>query len=390
MKIKLLSALILSVTVAAFGFVAAANAQSFRSGTSPTIRSDEVVDGSAYLAGTTIDVAGSVDGDLFCAGQEVTISGDIDGDILCAAQTIHFTGTASGDLRLTAQMVTIGGSVGGSASIASQTVTIEGGGSVGKDATFASQKTSIKGQVSRDLVVASDSFILDARVGRNVTADANDIKLEAGTDVAGTFTYTSPELFTEADDAIISGEVNYTERDRNNSPASNVYNPLWMILWALMLIASAIIFALLFPRVLFKVSRVSVGSPSKAFVALLVGFVAVVAIPFIAFIFMATIVGIPFAILVLLAWSLIVAVSGVFAAYYVGRLVWRNPSNNIILATFVGALIIVLLLMIPFVNIFIMILCVSYGSGVLLMYLRNHFEQPKYDIPVERSRSNAA
>jgi len=390
MKKRLIGVAILSLALTLFGFVAVTNAQSFRSGDSSTIKRDEVIDGSAFVSGSNVDVAGTIDGDLYCAGQDVTISGDVSGDILCAAQTIRFTGTATGSVRLAAQIITLGGSVGGGASIAGQTITVESQGSVERDATFASQNVTIRGRIARDAVIGASSFILDSSVGRNVTVNANEIKLETGATVGGDFNYTSPHLFSKAEEATISGEITYNESEQKDTPNISAFNPLWMILWALMLIASAVIFALLFPRVLFRVGRVSIGSPSKAFIALLIGFVAVVAVPFIALLFMVTIVGIPFAFLVLIGWTLIVAMSGVFAAYYVGRLVWRNQSNNIILATFVGSVIIALLMMIPFFNIFITILGVSYGSGVLLMYLRNHFEQPTYDIPLDRPRGKTA
>jgi len=383
MKVKILGVAVLSMMLAVFGFVAITGAQSFQTGQSSTIKSNEVIDGSAYIASSTIDVAGTVDGDLYCTGQNVSISGTINGDILCAAQTINFTGTASGNIRLAGQVVTVSGAVGDSATVASQTVTVENQGSIGRDATFMSQSVTIRGQVLRDVVVGSESMTLDATVGRNVTATVNNLKLESKTNVGGSFSYTSPQTFSKASGASIAGPVNYTELKQEQYVNNKVYNPFIMILWGLMLIVSAIIFALLFPGILHRVTREGVVSPTKALLAILIGFVGGVAMPIIIFLFFVTILGIPFAIVLLLGWCLIVAASGAFAAYFIGRLVWRK-QENIVLATLIGALIIAVLLMIPIVNIFITILCVSYGSGALLMYLTNRLKSPKYNEPIVR------
>ena len=382
MKIKFVGAAVLTLALALFGFVAVSNAQSFRTGESPTVTSGEVIDGSAYLSGTTIDVAGTIEGDLYCAGQNVTISGTVDGDILCAAQTISFTGTVTGDVRLAGQIVTVGGNVGQGASIAGQTITIESRGSIERDATLSGQNIIVRGEVSRDLVGASGSMIIDADVGRNVTATVDSLKLDSKANIAGTLSYTSPKTLSRADGATVVGEVNYSQQKQQQSVNNNAYNPAKIIIGALMLIVSAVLFALLFPRLLYRVTQESIASPSKGLIALLVGFVALIAAPFIVILLMATILALPLAFVVLLGWCFIVALSGVFAAYYLGRLVWRGQSN-IVLATLVGALILAVLLLIPIVNFFVVIFSISYGSGAALLFLKSRFRAPKYEVAAQ-------
>jgi len=378
MKLKILSIVILSLTLATFGLVAVSGAQSFRTGDTSTISSSEVIDGSAYIAGSIVDVAGTIDGDLYCAGENVTISGTVKGDIICAAQTLNFTGTTTGDIRLGGQTVTVGGAVDGSATIAGQTITLESKGSIGRDATFAGQNTIIRGEVSRDINVGSETLLLDSTVGRNVTADVNYLKLEAATDVGGVFNYTSPQTFTKADGANIVGAVNYTERSEEATSAAN-FDPTGVVIAILMLLVSSVMFALVFPQVLHNVTRKSVSSPSQALLSVLVGFVAGIVMPVVIGLIMVTILGIPFGIVVLIAWCLIVASSGVFAAYSIGRFMWPS-QRNIILATLIGALIISVLLFIPLVNIFVVIVSVSYGSGVVLRYLQKYFKAPNYSL----------
>ena len=381
MKLKILGVAILSLTLATFGLVAVSGAQSFRTGDTSTVSSSEVIDGSAYIAGSIIDVAGIIDGDLYCAGENVSISGTVNGDIICAAQTLNFTGTTTGDIRLGGQTVTVGGTVDGSATIAGQTITLESQGSIGRDATFAGQNTIIRGEVLRDISVGSETLLLDSIVGRNVTADVNYLKLEAATKVAGVFNYTSPQTFTKVDGASIAGAVNYTERAEGNNSNAAAFDPAGVMIMILMLITSAIMFALVFPQVLNRVTRNSASSPSRALLSVLVGFIAGIVTPVVIVLLMVTVLGIPFGLVVLLAWSLIVASSGVFAAYYIGRVVWPS-QGSIILATLIGALLISVLLFIPILNIVVFVLCVSYGSGAILRHLQQYFKAPNYDLTV--------
>lgn len=92
---------------------------------------------------------------------------------------------------------------------------------------------------------------------------------------------------------------------------------------------------------------------------------------------MFTIVAIPFVFIVLLAWALMLVVSVFFTAYYIGRVAWQK-QNNIVLAMFTGALIVALLLLVPFLNVFVFFLSVWYGSGALLLYAKTRWVAPRY------------
>lgn len=379
MKIKIIGITLLSLTVSLFLFATVAGAQAFRTGEVSTVASGETIDGAAYLAGSTVNVAGTINGDLHCAAQNVTISGDIDGDILCAAQTINITGRVTGNVRLAAQTITVSGEVGRSATIAGQTVTIDGRGSIGQDVTIASQIANVNGAVARDAVIGATTVTVNTTIGRNVTADVDMLTVGGDARVAGTLDYTSSRQFSKADNAVISGKVTYHYTDREKTANANAYNPLATFVWLLMLITSAIIFVLLFPRVPHRVTSESVASVSRAWLTVLVGFVTAIVMPFLVVILALTMLGLPFALVAGLAWVLILAISGVFTAYYIGRVVWRN-QHNAVLTMLTGAAILAILLVIPIINIFVALLSLWYGSGAVLIYLRGLYTTPRYDM----------
>ena len=83
-----LAAFIFSVFLS-FIWGASLHAQSIRRGMTVNVARNEVVNGSVWASGNTIDVSGTVNGDLYCAGQTVDISGTIHGDVLCAVSYTH-------------------------------------------------------------------------------------------------------------------------------------------------------------------------------------------------------------------------------------------------------------------------------------------------------------
>jgi len=379
MKLKLLGVAVVSLLLSLFVFVGVTNAQVFKTGDSPTITSSDTVDGSAYMSGSTIDVAGNVNGDLYCAGQNVTISGTIDGDILCAAQTISVTGQVTGDIRIAAQTINMSGTVGKSATLMGQTIRIESQGRIGQDATLTGQDVAVNGQIVRDLVVASAVTTIDTTIGRNVTANTANLRLGSVAVIQGTLNYTSPQELSQASGAAVVGEVNYTQATQQKPENVYAYNAIGALVWVLMLLVSALIFALLFPQTLRDVTNKSVTSPLYVLINMAVGFVAGIVIPFAVFFLIITVLGIPFAFVVVLAWLLILALSGVFAAYYVGRIVWRRQTN-VVLSMVVGTGILVLLSVIPILNILVVFLSVVYGTGAQLMRLKDTFVKPQYDV----------
>ncbi len=386
MKAKILGVLMLTF-VSVFVFTAIASAQTFRTGQSATIPSNETIDGSAFVSGSAVDIAGKINGDLYCAGQNITISGEVDGDVLCAGQTITLSGTVTGSARLAGQTVAISGDVKGSATTAGQTVTLEGTGKVGRDALLLGQSVNLDGQIARDAVIASNSASVSAGVGRNVTANVETLTLNQGASIAGRLDYTSPNKLTKDAGANVVGKTTYNQQKVEQRQHGG-YNIAAVIIWGLMLLVSAIIFVLLFPRELHRATDPALASPAGTFLAIGVGLVAGIVMPIIILLLIITVLGIPFALAVLLAWILILALSGTFAAYFIGRLIWRAQSNAVLIML-AGALVIIILLMIPIVNILVFLLSVWYGTGAIILQLKKLAVAPRYDmrIPKVRSRS---
>jgi hypothetical protein len=111
--------------------------------------------------------------------------------------------------------------------------------------------------------------------------------------------------------------------------------------------------------------------------SLLFGFIALVCIPMAAIILLLTVVGIPLAMLVVMAYLILLAVGYVSTAVAFGDAALRayRPADAIrsswrLLATIVAMLVLTFAARVPFVGALILFLAMIAGIGAILMALR--------------------
>ena len=308
--------------------------------------------GPQFYSGLAVDVSGEVDGDVYASGQSVTISGNVTGDVIAAAQTITITGTVDGNVRLAGGSVTISGDVSRSGTVFAGTVIITDAGSIGNDLVSAGGDVAIAGEVGRDLLVSTGQLTVDGRIGGNVTYQSDTAaRIRAGA---------------------VSGTVERIERQQppqvEVSPWAVFVGWLLGLLYALVALSLiTIAAALLVPRLLQRVTDHLVPSPWKA---LLVGFVASIAVPIALLALLVSIIGAPLAFAGLSVWLVLTFATFVYGAYYIGRLLFRGNQHPVLKAL-VGGVILIVALQIPWLNIVVWAAMVFFGLGAQLLAIHS-------------------
>lgn len=373
---KKLLGLLLLIIAPVLLWAGAANANSFRSGDSVTVPSGQNVDSTLWVSGNSIDIAGTVEGDVFCIGRNVAISGTVNGDIFCAAQTIRISGSVNGDIRLAGQTVSVSSEVDGSASIAAQSVSMEQSSRVGRDASIAAEDVSLNGAVGRDAALAAANIGIAGDIGRNVKASTEKLRLESGASVGGDLTYTSAAEADVAAGAEVAGaSLRYDppEQDRRSAWGfPDLAFGLYMLVSILIVALAAV---LLVPGAFQQISGIALSRPLKV---LLVGLAANLLFPVLFVVLLFTVLGIPLALLLLVAWLLVLAVGWLSFYYYIGRLVLRD-STNVILMMLAGTLIVAIVMVLPIIGGIVFLAALWMGTGMVLLRLREWYRRPVYD-----------
>ncbi|MGH7218560.1 MAG: hypothetical protein ACREGE_03920 [Candidatus Microsaccharimonas sp.] len=328
-----------------------ANAQSVHK-SGDVIAQTEKVDGSFFAAGSTIQVTDSVNGDVYIGGQTVTVAGNVTGDVIVAGQNVTISGTVAGSVRVMAQTVTISGDVEGSVSALAQTLTIGDEATIKNDLAFAGQSVTINGTVGRDVTGAVERFHIGGSVGRDVH-------------------YTSEVALTKNQSATIGGEVQYTVAEQYTPRQDFGAKVSGWLYGIVALVFATLLVALIAPRWLRSATERAHVAPWKAMLA---GFLGFVFIPFAIIVLFITIVGIPVAIALIAAYIVLIGLGYVFAAYYVGRLIFRNKQNTALQAI-VGAIIYSALLLIPIVGFIAGLLGGLIGFGSVALDIAKRVEQ---------------
>lgn len=382
MRRKLLGLILLAVVLVA-GFWGVAGAQqNFRAGNTTLVRANETIDSALWAAGRTIDIAGTVDGDVYCAGQHVTVSGTVNGDLLCAAQTIVVSGEIQGDVRIAAQTVTLSGSVADSVTVAAQSFSQGGDSTIGRDTSIAATDITLSGTTGRDLAFTAQNATINGQVDRDVSATVNRLQIGPDAQITGDLAYTSANNAQIASGAVVEGEVTKSapkkgdgKQDRTAGEAILAWLGSYLyFLAAALLVALAL--ALLFPQAIHAIAGVGLASPWES---LLTGIVAALVVPAISIILMLTVIGIPLALVLLLAWLLLQVFAGVVSAYYLGRIVWR-AQRNVILTMLIGVALLTLLYFVPVVGFIAFILAMLLGTGMILLALGRRRPKPAYAV----------
>ncbi len=371
------------------GWVTIAHGQSFQTGTNVTVAAGQTMDSTLYAAGSSIDIAGTVNGDVFCAGQNVTISGTVRGDVMCAGQSVSLTGSVSGDIRLVGQNVTLGGHVAGNASLAGQTMIIESRAQIAGDLGIAGQDATLNGTVGRDLAATSNNLIINSAIGRNVKASVQQLTLQSHAVVGGNLAYTSDQDLLKDKAALVRGSVTRSAPPAHENNAGAILG-VGLVLALYMLVAFlllTLVLVLLMPRIFHVATEAARRSLGKTF---LVGFLASFIVPVALVTLLFTVVGIPLALFAGLIWLVIVLLAGPFAAYLTGRLLLQNTSvNNAIWTMLLGAAVLGVLNLIPFIGGLVALVALWFGLGTLLLRLWYHYQKPHYQMAAESAAVTA-
>lgn len=332
---------------------------------------------SLYKAGRDVNITGTVNGDIFCAGQTITVDATVNGDVICAGQTVTVTGSISGNVRLAGQSVTLGADVKHAASLAGQDVTIQSNARIGSDLSLAAQTATVDGRVGRDIRAASNTLGLDSVVGRNVDATVNKVELTGGAVINGDLTYSSPNraALHRQSGAQVIGQLTGKLTKTNNGNRM-AWRGAWVlaVYWAVIMVVFALVLVALFPQFFSRWNQVARSRPGWS---LLTGFVAMFVVPAIIVALLASIIGVPLGLFLLGLWLIEAALSGPVAAYYLGSQILR-AERRIPLVMLVGAVVLMIVYLIPVIGWLIMVLAYWLGSGTLLLNLKRAYPKPNY------------
>jgi cytoskeletal protein CcmA (bactofilin family) len=335
----------------------------------PTPSVTVVTGGSVFRGGETVVIDESVDGDVYCAGQSVTIRGLVTGDVICASQNLSIEGKVFGNVRVVGQHVNLSSSVGRNVTVLGQSITLSQQASIAGELLAAGQTMTLSGTVGKGAKVAAQSVSLNGQVRGDVFVAAETFDIGNGTVIDGALSYQATKQITVPASAHVKGPVTFTQAEEHKSPKKNI-----SVAWPAKAVGSILIYMgvglliIIFTKKLFP--AITGHMREKPLGTLLLGVAGVVLVPFVLLVLTLTIIGIPVAFLVGIAYALVLMVAKLFTAVIVGQWVLEalvpKAKGNAVYQVLVGVPITFLTLKMPFIGAVLSPFALFWGTGGII------------------------
>ena len=348
---KFLNYSVLFVFVLLFGFnVRAKELNHFYAKADDSITFKDEVNGSAMLAGESVDVDGYVNGINFSAGNKVKFNGQSDYMFL-AGNSINVDGDVLKDVAIAGNIINIGNKANLQRDAVIAGSDIEIGGIIGRNVTIYGAKVSIK----------------NASIYGNVRIFAQEIKVDDTSFIAGKLSY--PE---DANVSISSNVKNVVktspiQTDRGDDLANYLMSRVWSLM-SLVLIFSllSLLIPKLFENIQKRYEKVDFNRGVQTFTK---GIVFLILVPVLCLMLLMIPFGIPLSLIIFALYIIIIYLSKLFAGYFVGYKLWQkffNNSINMLVVGLFGITILFVLDLIPIVRYFVMAFSLLFGIGIII------------------------
>jgi hypothetical protein len=320
-------------------------------------------------AGADVDVSANAAGSLWAAGARVAVSGNIAGDATVAGATIALTGSIGGNAKVAGAVLDLTGKVTGNAKLGGASVSIATNSEIGGSLDVGAANTKFGGHVTGPVTISGAAITFAGTADADVKLTGAQVIVGPGAHITGNLTVVSNR------DAQIDPAATITGQIQRVGPPS-WWNSITWWMWAgaiavvivLGTVLAGVVLMLFGGRIFTIATDHARLRPLSSF---LIGLVTAIIVPAVAIILMATLAGLSIGIGLLLALPLLfvlghaVAAAGIAAGIFI-----RSPTPigiaRSLLMLIVGALIIVLIGLIPWVGWIAVFIILLLGFGALV------------------------
>lgn len=265
-------------------------------------RVDRVAGDDRFTAGGSVTVTTPVTGDLMAAGGEVRIDSRIGGDLVAAGGNVRVLGDVGESAFVAGGQVHFDARVRRSVRAGGGHVEVGPKAELGGNLSVAGGQVRIEGPVFGYVQAAGGRVVLDGPIGGDVWVTGGRVLLGPNARIGGALHYAAQAELEQDPAAIVKGgieklpfEAGWPRRDEVSEHRFGAGRWLWTA--GLMALAAIVVGAA--PAFAARTSNVLRQRP---WFALLLGFIVLACVPIAAILLLVTVLGIPLALLALLAY----------------------------------------------------------------------------------------
>jgi len=272
----------------------------------------QTLNNDLYVWAQTAIVDGAVKGDVVAFAQSLTINGTVDGDVIAFAQTLRINGTVTGSLRLFTQGTSINGTVQHGVTAFTNHIQIGRDGHVARGLTVSTAQLGVEGTVGGDILgLIADTAITGKVQGTTLIRGAS-LSVAPGAVLTGPVYFHGKKQPEIAAGTALAGVHYFAPPPYVSRWTTRHFYIVLMLEWgAAFLVGLGLL--LLLPG---TVNRV-IGEAESA-MALLSGLITFAAVPVLAVLAGATIIGLGVGVIGLGFYVLAIYLAQVYAGLWIG------------------------------------------------------------------------
>lgn len=419
LKHGLLSGLMLLVLCCSFILAPTALAFESRGGDQVIITADEVINDDLYVGANRLVINGVVKGDVLAGATAIEVNGKIEGDLMAGAQSVVINGEVTDDVRVGATAVTIGekGKIGDDLLIGGYSLEARPGSVIGGNIGGGTGQTVLNGRVGGDVNIGAGGLLLNGPIAGNVTAEvgapgqtppfnpfmfmrnapavtpiAAGLSFGSNAVISGTLTYRTSVSTTIPANAVMGG-VNFVQVAQSTpaaplTPASLQQRGIRAAQYWIVLLLLGLLFVAIARRLTRNAADVLGTTAGQSFVW---GIAALILCPLVLLLLVGVLIALSFGLnlvglgeaagtifgvgiltAVILALLFVLALwlfTKITVSYQLGR--WLTGSvESVFWPLFLGALIVAVLVWLPYAGWVLSLLITLYGLGALWLAWR--------------------
>jgi len=339
-----------------------------------------------YAAGNLVSIDAYVQKGLHAAGNVVTINGDVGGTVYSGAGTLMINGNVGGSVHGGGGSVVINSRITDDLFIGGGNIVVSKSASVGGDLFIGGGNVDIEGLVMGDAYMGGGTITINSEIRGDVKiSSADKIKIGKDAKISGNLKYYSKNKIEIEEGAIISGETTIIAKEgaKGGNSAKPDKGTVFAIIFGIIslailvkmggLIAVGLVLVYMFKNVTERVVRESLTSFWKS---LGVGLLSLIVIPIATIILLITLVGIWLGIIVGIMYALSILLAVSFASITFGSwalgVIRKNKDYVVNWKVVVGGVIVMGIVgLIPVIGrlFFFIFMLISFGSIYRLAYI---------------------
>lgn len=279
-----------------------------------------------YVGGGSVIINSTIFGDLFSAGGSVNIAGSVEKDLVAVGGNISVSGPIGEDARIAGGNVSVNAPIGGDLLLAGGTLSIAENAPVSGDLWVAGGIVNMTNSVAGEARIAGGEIFINGTIEGPLFVKSEKLTFGPNARVMGPITFEGREDAFVQDGAQIGG-INYVEwqKWKAGKRAALAGFGFIVLIKFLGLLLSAIVLLKLFRK---SIRNIAASAYRTFWQNLGIGIAALIAIPIIAIILCATMIGAYLGMLLGLLGMLLAVVAIIIMVVFLGSLIERLFNKN--------------------------------------------------------------